>query len=141
MLDVLTKARIRLRGRSLDRRLAGGEDPASSAELAHRAAWLTRARQRRSLARSIRSVRELGSRGRVPITSAIPPDWAELTSNRLKLARIESVLDLVETPVYSRGVAMAQVLLTEGLSPLYYPKHKGELREALDEILVALEGR
>ena len=54
---------------------------------------------------------------------------------------MESLLELVDEPVYSRGVAMVEVLITDGLSPLYYPRRSGQLREALEEIIDALEGR
>lgn len=138
---MLAKARAHLRGRFLDRELSRGADPASSEELAQRAAWLTSRRRRRSLARSLRHVRELGTRHPPGPSAAIPPDLKELSGARLQVARVESLLELVDEPVYSRGVAMVEVLITDGLSPLYYPRRSGQLREALEEIIDALEGR
>ena len=50
---------------------------------------------------------------------------------------------LLETdePVYARGVARLQLLLTDGSGPLYAPQRTGELRAEVEAILDALEGR
>ena len=47
----------------------------------------------------------------------------------------------IDEPVYARGVARLQLLLTESGSPLYVPQRTGELRAEVEAILDALEGR
>ncbi len=59
---------------------------------------------------------------------------------RLRLAGVAALLETDE-PIYASGVAKAQLLLTEGNSPLYFPLHPGDLRRSVDEIVDALEGR
>ena len=135
-----TRLLARLRGRSLDRALRDGTDPASSAPLAHRAALLTKSRNRKLLARSIRRLLEPPSAHRGP-SSAVPPHREELAAARLPLARVAALLDQTDEPVYSRGVAMSELLLTEGDGPLYCPARRGQLRRQAEAILAALEGR
>ena len=135
----LVKLRARLAGRSLDRALAADADPTSSAALARRAVWLTDARNRHAVARSIRRLLEVSPARRGP-SSAVPPHSGELTAARLPLARMAALLD-TDVPVYSRGMARAQLLLTEGDSPLYAPQRTGQLLQEAEAIVVALEGR
>lgn len=137
--SVATKAWARLRGRSLDRALSEGADPASSAALARRAVWLTKTRNRRALARSIRRLLE-PSNGRRGASAAVPPHRGELAGVRLSLASVAALLETDE-PVYSRGLARVQLLLTEGGSPLYFPLRTGDLCREVDAIVDALEGR
>ena len=58
----------------------------------------------------------------------------------MPLARVAALLEIDE-PVYARGVARLQLLLTEGGSALYAPRRTGELRGEVEGILDALEGR
>ncbi len=134
----LTRAWARVRGRSLDHALAGGADPASSAALASRAAWLTSRRNRRGVARAIR--RLLEPPGRRGPSAAVRPHRGELAGVRLRLAGVAALLE-TEEPIYASGVARAQLLLTDGNSPLYQPLHAGDLLRTVDEIVDALEGR
>ncbi len=135
----LTKFRARLQGRSLDRALAIGADPASAAVLARRAAWLTSPRNRRGLARALRRTLDPPS-GRPGPSPAIAPHQGELAAVRLPLAAVAALLESDE-PIYSRGVAKVQLLLTEGDSPLYSPRRVGDLRREMDSIIAALAGR
>lgn len=136
---MLTRLSARLRGRALDRALRAGADPASSAMLAQRAAWLTTRRHRRKLARSLHGLLD-------PVTvrggpsAAIAPHRGELARARLPLARLAALLEIDE-PVYARGVAMAELLLTQGDSHLYVPERAGQLRSEVEAIVDALEGR
>ena len=129
----------RLRGASLDRAIATGADPSSSALLARRAAWLTSARNRRSLSRSIDRLLAVRPAPRGP-SAAVRPHGGELAGTRLSLARVAALLAGGE-PVYCRGVARVQLLLTQGNSPLFAPERVGQLQVETDEILDALEGR
>jgi hypothetical protein len=137
---ILTKAQARLRGRSLDLGLSKGEDPASSPVLTRRAAWLTSRKNRHALARSIRRLLDPPSGRRPGPSAAVPPHRGELAGARMLLARVAALLEIDE-PVYARGVARLQLLLSEGGSALYAPHRTGELRCEVDGILDALEGR
>lgn len=135
----LTRVRARLGGRSLDRCLSDGVDPASSALLAQRAAYLTSTKTRRSLARSIRRLLDAPAQRRGP-SAAVSPHRGELGAARLPLARVAALLEIDE-PVYARGVAQVELLLTEGSSALYAPQRAGQLRGEVEAILNAMEGR
>ena len=137
---IFIKAQARFRGRSLDRALSIGEDPASSPVLTRRAAWLTSTKNRNALARSIRRLLDPPSGRRPGPSAAVPPHRGELAGARMPLARVAALLEIAE-PVYARGVARLQLLLTEGGSPLYAPQRTGELRGEVEGILDALEGR
>ena len=137
---IFIKAQARFRGRSLDRALSNGEDPASSPVLTRRAAWLTRPRNRHALARSIRRLLDPPSGRRPGPSAAVPPHRGELAGARLPLARVAALLETDE-PVSARGVARLRLLLTDGRSALYAPDRTGELRAEVEGILDALEGR
>jgi hypothetical protein len=107
--------------------------------LAQRAARLTSTKNRRSLARSIRRLLEVPA-GRQGPSAAISPHRGELAGGRLPLARVAALLEIDE-PVYARGVARVELLLTEGGSVLYAPRRAGQLRGEVEGILNALEGR
>ncbi len=131
--------RSRLHGISLDRALAEGADPASSPLLARRTAWLTSSRNRSSLADCVGRLIEVsgGLRGR---SAVVRPHRGELAGAKLPLARVAALLDSPE-PVYPRGVARVQLLLTDATSPLYAPVRPGQLRAEAEDILDALAGR
>jgi len=137
---MLVKARARFRGRSLDRALSNGVDPASSGLLTRRAAWLTSTKNRHILARSITRLLDPPSGRRPGPSAAAPPHRGELAGARMLLARVGALLEIDE-PVYARGVARLQLLLTDGDSALYAPHRTGELLGEVEGILDALEGR
>jgi hypothetical protein len=137
---IFIKARARFRGRSLDRALSNGEDPASSPVLVRRAVWLTSTKNRHALARSIRRLLDPPSGRRPGPSAVVPAHRSELAAARMPLARVAALLE-IDDPVYARGVARLQLLLTESGSPLYVPQRTGELRVEVEGILDALEGR
>lgn len=137
---IFIRVQARLRGRSLDRALSNGEDPASSPVLTRRAAWLTSTKNRHALARSIRRLLDPPSGRRAGLSAAVPPHRGELAGARMPLARVAALLEIDE-PIYARGVARLQLLLSEGGSALYAPHRTGELRGEVEGILDALEGR
>jgi hypothetical protein len=134
------KAQAWFRGRSLDRALSNREDPASSAVLARRAAWLTSRKNRHALAQSITRLLDPPSGRRPGPSATVPPHRGELAGARMLLARVAALLEIDE-PVYARGVARLQLLLTDGESALYAPHRTGELVGEAEGILDALEGR
>jgi hypothetical protein len=87
---IFIKAQARFRGRSLDRALSNGQDPASSPVLTRRAAWLTSTKNRHALARSIRRLLDPPSGRRPGLSAAVPPHPGELRGE------LEGILDALE---------------------------------------------
>jgi hypothetical protein len=138
--DLATKAQAWVQGRSLDRELSDGEDPAISPVLTRRAAWLTSTRNRHALARSIRRLLDPPSRPRRGLSAAVLADRDELDGARMPLARVAALLE-IDDPVFARGVARLHLLLSDADSALYAPTLPGDLRGEVEGILDALEGR
>lgn len=117
-------------GAALDRTLAQGVDPHTSAVLALRARKLTSPRGRRRIADGLAgALRSANTTGR-SLTSAAQPDARELLDARGVLTAVERRLRGSEA-VNARGVAMLGTLLTNGASPLYRPSGPGELASRL----------
>lgn len=121
---------VRLRGRALDRLIADGRD-AHTQLVALRSAWLVRRETRAALA----------------------ANWNRLlTPRRLTLAPINrkaielahpDLVELVELlrsdrPVTSRGIASAELLLTDGTGPLYRHASPEQLVIEIRAVLRAL---
>lgn len=129
------RAAARLHAASLDRRLAAGESPDSSLMLALRARKLTGRRDRRALAAGIQRV--LHEAARPANLYALPFDWPRIRLLTDELAALRDVLadgGLVDP----RGVAMVQLLLTDGGGPLHRPGGPVRLRDAIDDAVYAL---
>jgi hypothetical protein len=131
------------RGR-LDRQLAAGRPPASSAALALRARQLNDPRTRRRIARGLRGVVEFvvavdrRCRPAVPAFSAVVILPAPVRAGSAGLLGLADRLDGPD-PVNARGVALAKALLTEGTgSPLFNPNCERTVAEAVWEIADAL---
>ena len=126
-----TRLLARLRGGSLDRRLAAGDDPSRSRLLAARAAQLGRPKARLVLARGFESAalapeRQVRSFG-------IPPARRATRLNRAALLDLAAQL---RDPgvLYVRGIAAARDLLTDGCGPLYTDRRGDALAMAVTEI-------
>ena len=130
----------RLRWQSLDRALARGADPSSSAVLEQRALHLTSRATRRRLATSLRGVIMAASRPPAMPSSRIPPSRPQVPAARLELAAIELLLKS-DSPVYAQGMARLELLLTDGGGPLYSPDYPAALSGELDRIMDALGAR
>ncbi len=105
----------RLRAPVLDRALANGTPPETSAALALRAQRITNRSRRRHLAGTIRRLNRR-RRGAVPLqVTAIAGRVAAADD---ELSRLAEALERPE-PVAARGVAQALLLLTDGSGPLY----------------------
>ena len=109
---------MRLRGSTLDARLAAGTPPERDRLLAVRAATLVAPSTRQALAGYWENVlARLGERPS-PASSRIP-----LRHDSVRLAQddIRSLVDLLRSSpvVAARGVALAHLLLTDGTGPLY----------------------
>ena len=125
------------RAAGLDRELAAGTSPRSSALLAVRAQRITsrrgRVRVADGLARAIRDARATAG-----FSAAVRPDRREVLAARTVLATLDRRLRAPE-PVTARGVALLLVLLTDGESPLYQRGERGALGSRLRAAAAALE--
>jgi hypothetical protein len=135
--DHVVAARPRLRdhlaahwlGYRLDRALAEGVAPETSAPLALRAQRLTEPDRRWSTAGALRRIiREAADNRRAKFGSVRPNPRAVLAASR-ELSNLADTLD-DPGPVAAGGVAQARLLLTDGGGPLYRPGG-GELLSAL----------
>jgi hypothetical protein len=126
-----------VRGHSLDLALARGVDPASSAQLAARAAWLTGERRRCQLAESIERLLDAAERG-LPL-GGIVVGREGLVANG---AHLRALADLLRgtRPLYASGLAGLRELLRDGVGPAYTDHHGGELARRLDGIDAGLAG-
>jgi len=106
----------RLRPRSLDRRLIAGDDPASSPQLAARAARLASPRERTGLAEGLERLLAAtrGPRRRWWAVSARDP----LLANAAELRELAALLRS-PTPLYAPGIAIVHELITDGSGPVY----------------------
>lgn len=128
----------RLFGASLDRQLAAGHAPESSALLAARAQHIVAIRTRRRLARNWDNLLRRARRAEGVYHPAI-----SVCSDRI-IAAERDVHELVRRmtaplPVPARGVAMATALLTDALSPVYNPRSGDSLAVALEAVIAELD--
>jgi hypothetical protein len=123
----------------LDRRLAAGDDPLATRALARRASVLVSARNRRRLAcRFERIVVEI-ERPAAGMTAAIPVNRREVLAARTDLLLLAAALRGAAHP-NPRGVAGAELLLTDGAGPVFAPSPPGSLRRAVRRVTAALGG-
>jgi hypothetical protein len=137
----------RLLGASLDRQLAEGCAPESSALLAARAQHVASIRYRRQLARAWENLlhRAYGTQpvsGFRPAFSAYRPT-IPVCGHGIAAAE-PTVRELVRClvtplPVPARGVAMASGLLTDALGPVYNSHSEVSLPAALDAAITHLD--
>jgi hypothetical protein len=106
----------RLRRGMLDRALTNGADPAASRLIAARAAQLASASMRARVADGLErlALSADSPRSRVRIL----PSRAAMLGNRSELLELAGLLRR-DRPLYARGVAMLEVILTDGASPAY----------------------
>jgi len=71
---------------------------------------------------------------------AVSPDRREVDLARPLLVRLEALL-LSEAPVYARGMAGLELLLTDGVGCAYAPAYPGQLLDELEGLGLALERR
>lgn len=126
-----------LRRSTLDRALIEGNDPASGAQLAARAAQLTGRSTRASVATGLErlalSVDDPPSRTRVR------PAREAAIANRPALLELATMLRR-GGPVYANGVARARQLVVDGTGPAYTDRRGEALARALELAAVDLNG-
>lgn len=133
--DLIVSERPRLRDRlavrwspsRLDRALAEGTPPETSAAIALRARELTELSRRRSIADALRRVLRDSREGARRSYGRIVPDRARVTAADEQLSLLADALD-DPGPVAAPGVAQAWILLTDGTGPLYNPGSRVSLR-------------
>jgi len=122
----------------VDRELAAGLSPRAGSVVERRAAQLTGARNRRRVAAGLERVRRDGVRDPLSLTAVVSPDRHEVRAAQAVLTALS--LRLAEDrPVHPRGMAMLQLLLTDGTGPLYEPVGAGSLGSHLRAAAAALE--
>ncbi len=127
-LSAVLRLRVAVGHDSLDSALARGADPASSPQLAMRAAQLERPRHRRTLARTLRRI-VVEATG--PRPAARPT--AVMIARKQILAHADDVLELAVRldcphPAHPMGIAIAQRLVTHPFeSPLYLESERSAL--------------
>lgn len=163
-ISLALPGRVWLSRATLDRMLAEGADPHDSRELARRAAQLTSARHRRSLAAAIERTLEEAEHPRAALSPTVPLQRREVLAARASLERLAkdlagddresasrnrsalstqdvasvSLEDMTAERYAPRGVALVQRLLSNGDSPLYTPYPPGELELAVRHANTAL---
>jgi hypothetical protein len=126
------------RAAELDRQLAQGASPHTSALLAIRAERLTGRRYRARMAAGLdRAVRDAEGAGR-GLTAAVRPDRREVIAAGTVLATLQRRLRAAE-PVCAQGIALLELVLTDGDGPLYRPTEPGALGSRLRAAAAALE--
>ena len=136
-MDLRERLSARLQARRLDRALAGGASPDSSAAMALRAKALVRADTRSELAASIRRITS-GSAAPAAIGLRVGTARARGRAVGRHLDRLADRL-LEPGPVAPRGVALTQELLTDGAGPLFWMESADDLGARLRTALEALE--
>lgn len=134
------RLRVYLTRGTLDRRIASGQPYLSTSALALRAQQLAEPRTRRQVARTLRKIVEHADhRMAGSVFSSVVVEPVAVRNARhpiLGLAeRLESPAEL--NPA---GVARAQMLITDGLSPLFDRNCPRTATEAIYEVQDALEG-
>jgi hypothetical protein len=126
-----------VRGGSLDRRLAAGEDSSRSALLAARATQLGRRSTRLRIARGIEGL-TLAWEEPLRRFRALPRQ-AAVAKNRLALLELAALLRR-PGPLYVRGIAAARLMLVDGTGPIYTDGHGEALAAQLGTVSALLQG-
>jgi hypothetical protein len=113
----------RLRRGALDRGLGDGAEPDASVLTAARAAQLSSASARTRIADGLERLARSAERPRS--RARILPSRAAMLANRSALLEIADTLRR-DRPLYARGVAMLELILTDGAGPAYTDR-RGEV--------------
>jgi hypothetical protein len=125
------------RGAELDRLLAAGADPWSSAELTLRARRLTSARSRTRVANGLAGVMRSAGKRSPAFTAAVQPRSEDVLEAGPVIASLERRLR-GRGPVAAQGVALVRLLLIDGNGALYRPSDPGALADCLRAAAAAL---
>ena len=128
----------RLRRRSLDRRLAAGENPDERGDLRRRADQLRSSVHRRELAAALLTLLENADGPTPPISAAVPIDRRSIRTARSDVIALALDLGATDLEASAHGIALVQRLLCEGSSPVYGPLGPEALTQALRDAHAAL---
>jgi hypothetical protein len=132
-----TRLLARIHSVELDRRLADGANPDSSALLSLRAQHLQSLASRRALALGFRRRLAAARRAPHPFDRRVPLARAEIRRNATLIEELATRLEARE-PADPRGIARGRVLLCDGSSPLYSRASETELGWALQRAIDGL---
>jgi hypothetical protein len=127
----------RVRGSSLDRQLACGTPPEAHRVLAVRSQWLVSAPIVAGLARGWESLLKRAQARPTSSISLSPLCRARIIASALAVEALIAALRAPFPPV--RGLAMANLLLTDGTGPLYNSRSEIDLRSALHQTIRQLD--
>jgi hypothetical protein len=134
----LTRLSTHLRSRALDRALAAGVSPDSSAALSLRAHTLIGTAARARLAKAIRRLIEDARHPLHPLTPQVPLCRRKIIRSARTLEEVAERLH-GDDPVDVRGVAQIRLLLIGDCGALYEYPAADDLEPALQEAKQALE--
>lgn len=128
----------------LDRELAAGTPPESSAGLAARAMALTSTKVRRELAASVQRILAAAGQPQAAMLSPaavrparIPVNRTRISQSAVPLAALAGCL-AAPGPVQVQGVAMLSHLLADGTGPLYHDGRGDDLGTIIEHVTRAL---
>jgi len=127
----------RLRRSALDRALAQGADPSSCSQVAARAAQLagSSSRVRRAATLERLALVAEGPTSRVRVS----PSRLAVHANRAELLELAATLRR-EDPLYARGIAALELLVTDGTGPMYTDRRGEALARQLQLARAGLSG-
>lgn len=130
--------RVRWNALALDRELADGADPSSSEELGLRAKQLANPKMRIKVAHGIGRVIELADRGSAAglATTRVPFRREQVQASRQQLLELAARVSS-KGPHPVKGLAMANLLVEDGDSPLYVHDRPHRLERAVKATLAA----
>lgn len=135
-----TRVRARVQAHSLDRALAAGVPPDSSAGLSVRAHDLIGSRSRHELAVAIRRLIDQAGHPLRPMSVTVPICRRKVYRSRATLDRLAERL-VGDEPLDARGLAQIRLLLGDGSGPIYLRPAANDLEPALERAMTALEVR
>jgi hypothetical protein len=135
---IIDKVASRALGASLDRQLASGREPEESRLLAARAQDIVALHRRERLAHYWERALAAASRPAPALCNAVPLRRGPLLAAEPAITELARLLR-APLPVSARGVAMAQVLLTDAGGPLYWSAAPESLHVALRAAIERLD--
>jgi hypothetical protein len=137
--SVKLRLRVYLTRGTLDRQIASGRPYLSTPALALRAQQLAEPRTRRLLARTLRKIVEHADRRTAgPVFSAVVVEPVAVRNARHPILGLAERLE-GPAQLNPAGIARAQVLITDGLSPLFDRNSPRTATQAIYEVQDALE--
>jgi hypothetical protein len=128
----------RVRGRSLDERLLAGERPEASRQLMARTARLLEPDYRSEVAAALRQMLDAAEHARrIFLKAQVRLREPEIVACRSQIRDLADQLE-ADAPVNPRGVILADRLIRDGDSPLFWPGNES-VEAGVEEALSALQ--